>query len=104
MPTESGLLTALEGLTVSESGLEGTLPSQIGLLEQLLFFSTGHESDLTGTLPTEIGQLISVASLGIKETVSSGHYHMNITTDLIGFSASHKSATGRAVHFWANPF
>ena len=61
IPTEIGLLSNLEDLNLRGGhdgfGLAGTMPSECGLLTKLIGFDV-HRNELTGSLPTELGNLV----------------------------------------------
>ena len=70
LPTEIGLSTLLEDLTIAKnnfdevgwyhgtnSKLSGTIPTEIGLLTKLKAFHLGGNRKMSGTLPTQVGNL-----------------------------------------------
>ena len=72
LPTQLGLLTNLVEIQVDQNDdLEGTIPTELGncvALEEISFAETG----LTGTVPTELTKLVNLASLDLSETSLKG--------------------------------
>ena len=62
-------LTALQSLSIAlDSGaLSGTLPTQIGSLPELRFFSITGSAAISGTLPRQYGKLLSVGVLSVGQ-------------------------------------
>eukprot|EP00978_Attheya_sp_CCMP212_P010881 scaffold26486_cov26-Attheya_sp.AAC.1 len=71
LPSDIGLLTNLEKLDFSNNQVSGTIPIQIGLLTNLesLFF---NNNQLTGPIPTQIGLLtnLEVLDFGFNQLIT----------------------------------
>jgi len=73
LPTELGLLTDLVFLfTKRNSGIESTLPTEIGLLTNLKVLSMSMMVGLHGPIPTEIGNMLSLEVIHFDLTFLSG--------------------------------
>lgn len=71
LPTELGLLTNLIAANMYQLPfLNGTIPSEIGNLSRLRAFTLWNSTNLTGTIPSEIGQVQSLELLMLA-TLSS---------------------------------
>jgi hypothetical protein len=66
-----GFLTSLEVLELSDSGLHGTLPTELAQLEQMSALHTSRAS-ISGTLPTQLGLLSMLEYLKLDENQISG--------------------------------
>jgi hypothetical protein len=62
LPTELGLLTALEGVDFGRSEFSGTLPTEIGRLANLSVLSV-YRNEMTGTIPSQLGELTALGML-----------------------------------------
>ena len=67
MPTELGLLGALQMLYLDFSSISGTLPTEVGNMSMLQKINLGS-TNVTGTLPSEIGLMRSLQFLGLGST------------------------------------
>ena len=56
LPTQLGLLTSLTALALRVNAISGTLPTELGLLTGLTALST-YNNRLSGTVPTELAAL-----------------------------------------------
>lgn len=56
LPTELGLLSTLQNLTLADNAIGSTIPSEIGMLSSLVSVDA-HGNLLEGSLPLEIGRL-----------------------------------------------
>lgn len=60
IPTEIGLLTSLEFLTLEEqTKIDSTIPTEFGHLSSLQVLHFDRNTKLHGTIPTELGRLFS---------------------------------------------
>eukprot|EP00816_Leptocylindrus_hargravesii_P006207 CAMPEP_0196819544 /NCGR_PEP_ID=MMETSP1362-20130617/71050_1 /TAXON_ID=163516 /ORGANISM="Leptocylindrus danicus, Strain CCMP1856" /LENGTH=839 /DNA_ID=CAMNT_0042198083 /DNA_START=125 /DNA_END=2641 /DNA_ORIENTATION=+ len=59
------------GIKLNNNKLRGTLPSEIGLLTNLMTLELRYNS-ITGSLPTEIGQMTNLRTLNVQETDIGG--------------------------------
>ena len=71
LPTEIGLLSALEYLYLNYNALTGPLPTQLGTLSSLLVLWL-LENNLTGTVPSELGQIPTLRSLDLRNNALTG--------------------------------
>ena len=71
VPTEIGILTALEYLDLSNSYRTGTLPMACAQLTMLTLLSLAG-NDLIGTIPTELGLLTNLVYLSLVENKLTG--------------------------------
>lgn len=71
MPSELGLLTALEALSIRGNEISGQIPSQIGNCQ--LFTLQLSSNALTGPLPTTVGLLTKLRVLSIERNTISGY-------------------------------
>ena len=62
IPTELGLLTRLTSLVLTETRLTGTIPSELGLLTKLRVLQL-EKNQLTGTLPTQLKNIPNLIEL-----------------------------------------
>jgi hypothetical protein len=62
IPSEIGLMKALNILALGFNSLSGTIPTEVGLLTHLLMLELSLNK-LLGTIPTEIGALTSLSEL-----------------------------------------
>lgn len=56
LPTEIGLLTGMQALSVRINAISGTLPSELGLLTEMKALSA-YNNRLSGTIPSELALL-----------------------------------------------
>ena len=54
IPTEMGMLNGLLELTLSNNALVGSIPSELGLLTNMYMFYVSDNPELGGTLPMEL--------------------------------------------------
>uniref|UniRef100_A0A7S1VC73 Leucine-rich repeat-containing N-terminal plant-type domain-containing protein n=1 Tax=Grammatophora oceanica TaxID=210454 RepID=A0A7S1VC73_9STRA len=71
LPNEIGLLSSLTDLNLLNNNIEGTLPSEIGLLTIMRWFSVANNK-ITGTLPSHL-------SLNTKLTYLDVPYNLGLT-------------------------
>lgn len=71
LPTEIGLLSSLQDLTLESTRLSGTIPSQVGHLSTLTSLTMRH-CHLTEAHPTELGRLSRLENLDLGENAMSG--------------------------------
>ena len=71
LPTDLGLLTDLESLTLSENSLTGTIPSQLGNLTKLTSLQLAG-NDLSGQLPPQLGLLTELNFLNLQSNSLTG--------------------------------
>ncbi len=95
IPSELGLLTALEYLYIYTNRVTGVLPSELGLLTNLVEFKV-NSNELSGTVPTELGQLTTLRELYIYINRFTGVLpsELGLLTDLVEFAASSNEFTG----------
>ena len=62
----------VRNLRLSELGLTGTVPSQLGLLASLEDLEIDDELTMSGTLPSELGLLTQLEQLEMDGTLLSG--------------------------------
>eukprot|EP00542_Grammatophora_oceanica_P018549 CAMPEP_0194034200 /NCGR_PEP_ID=MMETSP0009_2-20130614/6604_1 /TAXON_ID=210454 /ORGANISM="Grammatophora oceanica, Strain CCMP 410" /LENGTH=678 /DNA_ID=CAMNT_0038675011 /DNA_START=63 /DNA_END=2099 /DNA_ORIENTATION=+ len=73
IPTEIGLLTSLKRLSIVGNNLEGTILTEIGLLTSLLELDLSRNENLQGaTIPTEVGLLSALTYLGLSRVGLEG--------------------------------
>ncbi|CAL4951573.1 unnamed protein product [Urochloa decumbens] len=65
------LSTTLQGLMLANTGITGSIPSAIGNLFNLQFFSVAKTS-ISGAVPDSIGKLVNLVELGLYNTDLSG--------------------------------
>jgi len=80
IPTEIGILSLLEYLSISRTSLSGTIPTEFGQLSQLYQFDLGPVPYVTGTLPSEFGQLTSLSYMDISRSNLSGNIPSELGT------------------------
>ncbi|CAB9505996.1 leucine Rich Repeat [Seminavis robusta] len=82
MPSELFRLTELgEILFWRNNHMTGTLPTELGLLSKLKFFSV-RDTLMEGTLPTEIGLVTELRELDVSGALFTGSLPMEIYTSL----------------------
>lgn len=79
LPSELGLLGNLAGLVLSNTAIAGTLLTEIGSMTSLSMLDLSHTA-LIGTLPSELGQLESLQSIWLSYTRFTGTLPSNIGT------------------------
>jgi len=62
LPTELGLLTAVDFFNVGNNQITGTLPTELGRMTALAALFNVRFNNLNGPLPTELGLLTSLAA------------------------------------------
>ena len=71
LPTALGVLTGLEALSLSGNGLRGTVPAELGGLASLTELSFDN-NQLTGGIPVELGSLAGLETLALNDNRLSG--------------------------------
>ena len=71
IPTELGNLTRLDILFLSSNELSGTIPSELGNLTRLEYLYLS-ENELSGTIPPELGNLTLLEYLYLNDNALSG--------------------------------
>jgi Leucine-rich repeat (LRR) protein len=72
LPSELGLLVGLrEFLNVFDNDLSGQIPTELGLLTNLELLDVGSNR-LTGLLPSEISSLARAVGIGVQQNELSG--------------------------------
>ncbi|KAL3929375.1 MAG: hypothetical protein SGBAC_012240 [Bacillariaceae sp.] len=71
VPTEIGLLTDLVSLRTSDNPITGTIPSEIGSLSSLEHLSLSA-TFMAGSIPTEVARMTSLTYLSLHDTVLTG--------------------------------
>lgn len=66
LPTKISLLDALNTLSITATGLYGTIPSSIGQLTALQTLELVQSYKLVGTLPTQLGLLMGLTTLRLN--------------------------------------
>ncbi|KAG7365801.1 RHS repeat-associated core domain containing protein [Nitzschia inconspicua] len=74
-------IPTLVGLNLSNNGLSGTLPTEIGLLTNITSLSLSH-NHLMGPVPSELGYLQQLQQLHLDRNRFSGSLPVEITTNL----------------------
>jgi Leucine-rich repeat (LRR) protein len=72
IPTEFGLMKSLTQLSLGGNSLQGTIPSQLGLLTQLNLTFSLKMNQLSGTIPTELGRLTSLSEFKLHNNQLTG--------------------------------
>ena len=99
LPTELGLLPSLKLLRIEGNPLlSGTIPSQLGALRGLSTLSLGNNTQLSGTLPESITGMGDLRFLRVDDNALSGSlpmYHAeHFYPNLRHFSASSNALAG----------
>jgi hypothetical protein len=68
LPTEIGLLTNLETFVLESTNVDGTVPSELGNLVELEVLTIARCKAIGGTLPSELANLTKVKELIIAAT------------------------------------
>eukprot|EP00978_Attheya_sp_CCMP212_P016812 scaffold44411_cov45-Attheya_sp.AAC.1 len=68
IPTEIGLLSNLEVLSLPSNALTGTIPSELGQISNLNL----HSNALNGTIPSELGQISNLQGLSLFANALTG--------------------------------
>ena len=90
MPTELGLLTNLVELELKMTSREGTLPTEYGQLSELMLFDVSFNNGITGTVPSQYGNWskISKFCLLLEEVFFSlGGGHSTVSQSFFLFSS-----------------
>jgi hypothetical protein len=66
IPSAIGLYTALTRLELSQAGMTGTLPTEMGLLIDLVDVHMATNAGLSGSLPTQFGALAKLTDLSLN--------------------------------------
>lgn len=77
LPDSVGNLTALQSLNLYWSGLSGTLPDSVGNLTALRYLRLDR-TGLSGTLPDAVGSMTALQTLPVYETGLSGTLPPNL--------------------------
>ncbi|CAB9531865.1 LRR receptor-like serine threonine-protein kinase (Partial), partial [Seminavis robusta] len=72
LPSELGQMDSLEWLFVPRNGINGTIPTELGLLHQNLSVLSLLENNLTGTLPSQLGELTSSTAVSVHNNQLTG--------------------------------
>eukprot|EP00543_Licmophora_paradoxa_P007504 CAMPEP_0202452324 /NCGR_PEP_ID=MMETSP1360-20130828/10559_1 /ASSEMBLY_ACC=CAM_ASM_000848 /TAXON_ID=515479 /ORGANISM="Licmophora paradoxa, Strain CCMP2313" /LENGTH=519 /DNA_ID=CAMNT_0049071111 /DNA_START=141 /DNA_END=1700 /DNA_ORIENTATION=+ len=90
IPTEIGLVTTLESLSVTFGALTGTLPSELGLLVgmQGMWF---YGNSITGTMPRELGSLSNMVEFQTESNDMTGNVPAEVCALLITAALSQLS-------------
>lgn len=72
IPTEVGNMTALLSLSISDTLLSGSIPQQLGLLTLMTDCALHSNPLLSGSIPSTIGGLTSVKFLSVNSTNLTG--------------------------------
>jgi Leucine-rich repeat (LRR) protein len=97
LPTQLGLLTALTTLAASfNDQLTGPLPSELGLLTNLTVMLGLMSCHFTGTIPTQLGQLKSIEELKVRGNQLTGQVPSELgqLTSLGFLSVANNSLSG----------
>ena len=70
LPSEVGLLTQLTWLNLYNNGFNGTIPSQLGQLTKLTRLDL-EVNNFTGTMPSQLGQLTNLKNLYLYKNAPS---------------------------------
>ena len=70
LPTEIGLMTALESMYAFSNGISGTLPTELGRLSSLRIFSV-YKNPISGALPTQLGHLSQLTRIVAADSAIS---------------------------------
>jgi len=71
IPTQIGVLAQLIALDLSDNMLSGSVPSQLGLLTQLETLDVGYNR-LSGSIPSELGRLSRLITLDVADNRLGG--------------------------------
>lgn len=71
LPSELGLLSQLNYLSLYSNGLTGSIPSQLGFLSQLNYLYL-YENELTGLIPSQLGSLIQLFDFDLSYNQLTG--------------------------------
>lgn len=72
LASEIGLLGNIEFIDLSYNRIDGTIPTEIGELEQTLEYFDVYDNDLEGTIPTEMGDLDELTELYLSKNDLTG--------------------------------
>ena len=70
IPSQLGLLTELNTLSLRDNKLAGSIPSQLGQLTQLTLLDLDYNT-LTGPIPSQLGQLTRLTRLQLHNNAPS---------------------------------
>jgi Leucine-rich repeat (LRR) protein len=76
IPSELGLLSKLEKLSLFRNQLHSSLPTQLGLLTKLLHLYT-FQNRLSGTVPTQFGALTELIECRLQRSMRAPHADAN---------------------------
>jgi Leucine-rich repeat (LRR) protein len=93
--TELGLMSALTYLDLSANELNGTLPTELGLMTALTYLDLS-DNQWTGTLPTELGLMIALNDLSLDENELTGTLptELGLMTSLTSLSLDNNHLAG----------
>lgn len=102
--TTMGLMTALHSIFVFNTLLEGTLPTEMGQLENLHNIWLFDNPDLTGPIPSELGNLAQLEELKLSLNRHSGPLPSELgrLTSLQEFFLAYNPMNGATIpeEFW----
>ena len=95
LPTELGLLTDLTYLSASSNSLSGSIPTQLGQFSKLTGINL-NSNDFSGALPTQVGQLTQLTYLHLRDNDLSGVVptQLGLLTFLAALSLERNSLSG----------
>ena len=96
LPSELSLLDYLQHLNLNNNELYGSIPTEFGEFLRLRFIDIG-DNKLSGTIPSELGQLAhSLEELWMEKNQLEGtlHYHLMELTDLRFLDLSENKLSG----------
>ncbi|CAB9513332.1 leucine rich repeat [Seminavis robusta] len=70
IPSEVGLVDSLRSFSVTDCGLTGTLPTELGELQLKQFWC--YNNSLVGDIPSELGQIQELSRLGLENNEFRG--------------------------------
>ncbi|KAL5994870.1 hypothetical protein ACLOJK_024927 [Asimina triloba] len=85
--------TSLVSLDLSDNLLNGSLPPEIGTLNQLQFLNLG-KNNISGQIPHELDKLDSLSFLDLSDNHLDGHIPDDLPAGLKGFNISYNNLSG----------
>ena len=82
IPTEFGLLTALEDIGLGDNKITGRIPTELGSISGLNQI-TLYNNELTGPIPTEFGLLTSLEGIVLGELILYIETHVHFKTFVV---------------------